>query len=50
MLELSHVDMFFGGIAALHDMSFSVQKGEIVGIIGPNGAGKTTIYNIISGV
>ena len=50
MLELSHVDMFFGGIAALHDMSFTVQKGEIVGIIGPNGAGKTTIYNIISGV
>ncbi|MBQ9629556.1 MAG: ABC transporter ATP-binding protein [Synergistaceae bacterium] len=50
MLELSHVDMFFGGIAALHDMSFTVKKGEIIGIIGPNGAGKTTIYNIISGV
>ena len=50
MLELVNVDMFFGGIAALHDMSFSVQKGEIVGIIGPNGAGKTTIFNIISGV
>ena len=50
MLELVNVDMFFGGIAALHDMSFSVQKGELVGIIGPNGAGKTTIFNIISGV
>ena len=50
MLELVNVDVFFGGIAALHDMSFSVQKGELVGIIGPNGAGKTTIFNIISGV
>ena len=50
MLELSHVDMFFGGIAALHDMSFTIHKGELMGIIGPNGAGKTTIFNIISGV
>ncbi len=50
MLELVNVDMFFGGIAALHDMSFTVEKGELVGIIGPNGAGKTTIFNIISGV
>lgn len=50
MLELVNVDMFFGGIAALHDMSFTVEKGELVGIIGPNGAGKTTIFNVISGV
>lgn len=50
MLELSHVDMLFGGIAALHDMSFKIQEGELTGIIGPNGAGKTTIFNIISGV
>ncbi|MBQ4431154.1 MAG: ABC transporter ATP-binding protein, partial [Synergistaceae bacterium] len=50
MLELVNVDMFFGGIAALHDMSFHVEKGELVGIIGPNGAGKTTIFYIISGV
>ncbi|MBQ9433727.1 MAG: ABC transporter ATP-binding protein [Synergistaceae bacterium] len=50
MLELVNVDMFFGGITALHDMSFNVEKGELVGIIGPNGAGKTTIFNIISGV
>lgn len=50
MLELVNVDMFFGGIAALHDMSFHVEKGELVGIIGPNGAGKTTIFNVISGV
>lgn len=50
MLELSHIDMFFGGIAALHDMSFRVEKNSLTGIIGPNGAGKTTIFNIITGV
>ena len=50
MLELSHIDMFFGGIAALHDMSFKVESNSLTGIIGPNGAGKTTIFNIITGV
>ncbi|MBQ7560218.1 MAG: ABC transporter ATP-binding protein [Synergistaceae bacterium] len=50
MLELSHIDMFFGGIAALHDMSFKIEKNSLTGIIGPNGAGKTTIFNIITGV
>lgn len=50
MLEFSHIDMFFGGIAALHDMSFRVEKNSLTGIIGPNGAGKTTIFNIITGV
>ena len=50
MLELSNIDMFFGGIAALHDMSFTVQEHSLTGIIGPNGAGKTTIFNIITGV
>ena len=50
MLELSNIDMFFGGIAALHDMSFTVKEHSLTGIIGPNGAGKTTIFNIITGV
>ncbi|MBQ7733814.1 MAG: ABC transporter ATP-binding protein [Synergistaceae bacterium] len=50
MLELLNIDMFFGGIAALHDMSFTVKEHSLTGIIGPNGAGKTTIFNIITGV
>ena len=50
MLELHNIDMFFGGIAALHDIKFRVDDGSLTGIIGPNGAGKTTIFNIITGV
>lgn len=50
LLELKNVTKKFGGITALSDMSFSVNKGDIFGIIGPNGAGKTTIFNMITGV
>jgi branched-chain amino acid transport system ATP-binding protein len=38
----------FGGVRAVDDVSFSVQKGEVFTIIGPNGAGKTTIFNLVS--
>lgn len=50
LLELKNVVKKFGGITALSDISFSVEKGDIFGIIGPNGAGKTTIFNMITGV
>ncbi|MDR3230859.1 MAG: ABC transporter ATP-binding protein [Synergistaceae bacterium] len=42
--------MFFGGVQAVRDMSFTIREGELAGIIGPNGAGKTTIFNMISSV
>jgi branched-chain amino acid transport system ATP-binding protein len=50
ILELSRVSRAFGGLMAVGDVGFSVQKGEIFGLIGPNGAGKTTLFNLISGI
>lgn len=49
LLEVKGVSMFFGGLAAISDVSFEVRKGEILGLIGPNGAGKTTMFNVING-
>jgi len=40
----------FGGLTAVNDVSFEVERGEIFGLIGPNGSGKTTTFNMISGV
>jgi len=45
---VDHLAINFGGIKAVDDISFAVEKGEIFTIIGPNGAGKTTIFNLIS--
>jgi branched-chain amino acid transport system ATP-binding protein len=50
ILRIEHLSISFGGIKALHDVSFEVEKGMIYSIIGPNGAGKTTIFNCISGI
>jgi branched-chain amino acid transport system ATP-binding protein len=48
-LQARNVTKRFGALAAVDDVSFSVQEEEIVGIIGPNGAGKTTLINVICG-
>jgi ABC-type branched-subunit amino acid transport system ATPase component len=49
LLGVRGVSVAFGGIAALKQVSFSLNDGEIVGLIGPNGAGKTTLFNCLSG-
>jgi branched-chain amino acid transport system ATP-binding protein len=50
MLEVADVSVTFGGVRALSGVTFSLNRGEILGLIGPNGAGKTTLFNCISGV
>ncbi|MEA2719424.1 MAG: branched-chain amino acid transport system ATP-binding protein [Candidatus Eremiobacteraeota bacterium] len=49
-LRIENVGMRFGGLWALSDVSFDVERGSVVGLIGPNGSGKTTLMNVISGV
>jgi branched-chain amino acid transport system ATP-binding protein len=50
LLEVISVTKDFGGLRANDDISFSLDKGELLGLIGPNGAGKTTLFNCISGL
>ncbi|MBP7929939.1 MAG: ABC transporter ATP-binding protein [Acidimicrobiia bacterium] len=50
LLEVQRVDVRFGGLHVLHNVTFECEPGEITGLIGPNGAGKTTTFNVISGV
>jgi branched-chain amino acid transport system ATP-binding protein len=47
-LEVENLSKQFGGLKAVNDVSFQVQKGAIKAVIGPNGAGKTTLFNLIS--
>jgi len=49
VLKVEHLTKYFGGLAAVDDVSFELYKNDILGIIGPNGAGKTTVFNLITG-
>ncbi|MTI09507.1 MULTISPECIES: ABC transporter ATP-binding protein [Curvivirga] len=49
LLSVNNIDLSFGGVKALTDISFNINKGEIRSIIGPNGAGKSSMLNVING-
>jgi len=49
LLQLKEVSKNFGGLKAVSQVSFALERGEILGIIGPNGAGKTTLFNAMTG-
>ncbi len=50
LLEVKNLGITFGGLRAVDDFSFKVEKGQLYGLIGPNGAGKTTVFNMLTGV
>jgi len=49
LLEVDNLSKAFGGVLAVKQVSFHLDRGEVLGLIGPNGAGKSTLFNIISG-
>jgi branched-chain amino acid transport system ATP-binding protein len=50
LLEVENVSKAFGGVLAVHRVTFDLNQGEVLGLIGPNGAGKSTLFNIITGI
>ncbi len=50
LFQMDNVTKQFGGLTAVHDVSFAIEPGAIVAMIGPNGAGKSTVFNLITGI
>jgi branched-chain amino acid transport system ATP-binding protein len=50
LVSVENLSLFFGGVRAIHRVSFSVRAGEVFAIIGPNGAGKTSVFNVMTRV
>ena len=50
LLEVENLTKHFGGLTAINNVSFRIDKGQVVGLIGPNGAGKTTLLRLITGI
>ena len=49
ILDVKHLSVAYGKVEALHDVSLTIRRGEIVTVIGPNGAGKTTLLSALDG-
>ena len=50
ILELENLGMRFGGVKAVDQLSYAIERGKVHAIIGPNGAGKTTLFNMVTGI
>jgi ABC-type branched-subunit amino acid transport system ATPase component len=50
LLETDKLTIHFGGLAAVNEVDFSIDQGDVIGMIGPNGSGKTTFFNLLTGI